>query len=115
MKVKCKKIINSSEDALILGKEYVVLEVLEGEDTETEYRILSKHESVPCLQKASQFEVIDRKEPSSWVYRVNDYGLKIKSPERWNKVGFWVNYFNHEAEAIEIYEYELKKIIDELN
>jgi hypothetical protein len=121
MKVICKKIIQlESEDILIIGEEYLVLELLVI-DGIINYRIKMNNNSTPLSFNANQFEISDHRIPSTWAIDYTANNELWISPAKWLddslwKYSFWEDYFSHTSpEAEKVFKEEVKKMIEESN
>lgn len=120
MIVTCTKLINpntgeteKSSRWRTIGKEYNVLEIYMGHDDKTlKYRLQSDDNMSPTLSHAELFEVTSDYIPLSWAVS-NSSGWFGLGPKSWQKVGFWVAYFDGEEWARALYQREVEKIIDE--
>jgi hypothetical protein len=114
MKVRCKKILDvfgntvDSSAWLQVGNEYLVSSVLIDHGI-VKIRIVGE-EPTPILVEIEMFEVIKFNLPTSWVVKMPSPNNLLFSPEAWPKEGFWVDYFNQEPSAIQIFNEEYKFI-----
>lgn len=121
MKVKCIKIYNEqakefqkSSSWLTIGKEYIVL-AIEVRQDKVLFLIASDSNEQPILQNAIQFEVINKKMPTTWQIAPGFLELFTVGPKSWQKPGFWEDCYDHEPKALEIYKREARIIYEEEN
>ncbi|RWR08116.1 hypothetical protein D2T33_15930 [Sinirhodobacter populi] len=121
MRVKCIKIINpntgneqASSPWLTVGKEYVVWEVSWGVNQKLiEFRFEHDDANSPALSNANLFELTSDYIPSTWSIRsIPDQRFSI-GPRSWQMDGFWVAYFDGEPWARELYQCEVKSMLEE--
>ncbi|MEW2401584.1 hypothetical protein [Streptomyces sp. NPDC046862] len=72
------------------------LEFIEGEDS--------------ALFDSRAFTVTSSTLPPSWHYFQFDTGSFALRPDSWGREGFWEAYYEHEREALALYELEKQKI-----
>lgn len=121
MIVKCTKLINPNTGKAeqnspwrTLGREYTVLEIYMGHDDKIlSYRLQSDDNKSPTLSHAELFDVTSDYIPSTWAVSNKVDGWFGLGPKSWQKVGFWVAYFDGEEWARELYQREVDKMIDE--
>lgn len=120
MKIECIKIFNNRGEELetsswlTIGKEYIVLEVLCHMDKGYSYRIVSDDSSSsPGVFKATQFRIVNSKQPSNWVTSIKNNGLIVVGPKSWRVSGFWEDCYDQDPKALEIYKREAKIIYEE--
>jgi hypothetical protein len=112
MKVKCINI--QSGTTLIIGKEYIVLEIEIHPGKEIVYRLIGETNSKsPRLYRASNFEITSNMIPSSWRINQIDIGTFDIGPAAWHEPGFWENCYDLEPAALEIYKHEARIIYEE--
>lgn len=119
MKVKCRKIYNEhtkeyqeTSSWLTVGKEYVVL-AIEVRQDRVLFLVSSDSNQQPVLQDAIQFEVLNKKMPSSWQVGPAALALFMIGPKAWQKPAFWEDCYDHDPKALEIYKREAQIIYEE--
>jgi hypothetical protein len=121
MKVKCKNIYNQitkkfqeSSSELTIGKEYIILEMGVYPSKKIWYRLVGDNkEKMPTIQDSSQFDVLTGNIPSSWkIAQVKEECLML-GPEIWRKPDFWVECYDRDPAALEIYRREARVIYEE--
>ncbi|GAB2191562.1 hypothetical protein MAH1_31750 [Sessilibacter sp. MAH1] len=120
MKVKCIKLIDAqtgeslkNSSWLTVGKEYHVLSVFIADSQPAEYRLLSDDGRTPGMYKADQFELVNKKLPSSWVANYEAESYFELAPKLWVEPGFWESYFDGEPDAVDVFNSEKESILSE--
>ena len=106
MKAHCVRVIgplktsrpHESSAWISVGSDYLVLGVY-GRSSSIKLRIIGDDGRTPVLQDAEQFELISRTIPNNWTFRLLDKNEWEITPIAWSSDGFWVSYFNGDAEA----------------
>lgn len=119
MIVKCIKINGYSnkkdepiDNWLTVGKTYFVLEIFRGEsDGILKYRIANDDSLSPCLNDASQFEIVSHALPENWKFNYLPEKYIEISPREWSDDNFWPAYFDGERWAVDLYEKTLKEML----
>lgn len=117
MKVRCTKLIDVTGKAqtssawLTIGKIYHVLSVELDTDRRWLLRLVGDTEPGIGLFPLQQFEVLSSKIPNTWIIAWNSNGAFELTPNEWHQPGFWERYFEHDLEAIRIFEEEKRKIV----
>jgi hypothetical protein len=121
MKVKCIKIYNEHTKEyqaksawLTIGKEYIVL-AIEVRQDKVSFLIASDSNEQPVLQSALQFEILNKKIPTTWQISPGVIELFTIGPKAWYEPGFWEDCYNHDPAALEIYKREARIIHEEEN
>lgn len=119
MKVKCINIYNEQKKEyqeksawLTVGKEYIVL-AIEVRQDKVLFLIASDSNEQPILQDAVQFEIVNKKIPSTWQFSPGVIELLTIGPQAWQKPGFWEDCYNHEPAALEVYKREARIVMEE--
>lgn len=119
MKVKCMKIYShydkkfvKSSPWLTIGKEYIVI-AIDILPNEILYRILDNDkQGMSALYKSFQFEIVSGNIPPNWeMLPLGEDSLTLR-PAAWKKIGFWEKFYEYDPEAKEIYQRELKIILE---
>ncbi|MFF4525025.1 hypothetical protein [Streptomyces bluensis] len=98
-------------DALKEGREYPVLEVFAPYGKSALFRLEFIEGEDPALFDSRAFIVTSSVMPPSWRYFQFDSGSFALRPKSWSRTGFWEAYYEHEPEALAIYEVEKQKIL----
>jgi hypothetical protein len=123
MKVKCINIYNEHTKKyqdhsaqLTIGKEYIVLEVMICTEEGLAYRLVGDNENkMPAIYEALQFEITSDLIPANWSTTIIDKSLIVLGPKVWHENEFWIDCYDHEPGAIEIYKREAAIIYEEEN
>lgn len=110
MRVRCVEIIHPAADIPVaqydgirVGGEYPVLEMVTGED-ECQIRVLGPGTEDPgCLWDPVSFETVDPRIPPGWTLVIAD-GRTSLADARWQRPGFWTDYYRGDPQARADYE-----------
>jgi hypothetical protein len=92
------------DERLTLGKEYVVLGI-EGQGAIINYRILGDDGITPVLQPSEKFKITSPEIPPDWIFRIYPVESEwVITPAAWAGDGFWVAYFDGDADAKSLFE-----------
>lgn len=86
------------------GASYAVQELYFDQQQGVRYRIISEDAATPALFAASDFLLLDGSIPLSWCVHVHYDGSFVLGPSAWLEPGFWIRYFDSNAEAQRIFE-----------
>ncbi|MFE2032812.1 hypothetical protein ACFXKS_13120 [Streptomyces scopuliridis] len=100
-------------DALREGQEYVVLEVSVRYGKSALFRVefMEGEWEQSALFDSRAFTVTSHSLPPTWRYFQFDTGSVSLCPESWNQPGFWESYYDHDPQALEVYETEKQEIL----
>lgn len=87
----------SGQSRLTPGQFYFVIGI-EADD----YRILNDH-GKPYLYAADLFDIVDPLEPEDWISEIGDDGERYAYPPAINKVGFFEDFFDGDAQTISVF------------
>lgn len=119
MKVRCVRLLDSSGKPqeksgwLTIGKVYHVLEVIQNSRGKWMFRLLGDEPNGPALFQFEEFEIVASKIPASWTIAWGKDGFFELTPEAWRQTGFWEKYYDRNPDAIQVFEEEKRKLIDE--
>jgi len=94
----------SKNSQLTRGKNYVVI----GLD-DTYFRIVNDS-GEPTLYPRRAFTVTDDTVPHDWIWQHFDDGEFYAAPPELSSVGFYERYFDHDEEAVTIFNHYIKKV-----
>jgi len=97
---------------LAAGKEYDVLCVYFDKVQGVLLRIIGEDGMTPALFPGELFEFIDSGIPRNWRIIKDQAGTVRLSPSPWLERGFWEKFFDHDPEAMIIFEHERELIED---
>ena len=116
MKVECVKILGpdgeESQDNnwIRIGGIYTVLSVSIYFDRTSKYRIVTTEKNNSCHQAIlvpiGCFKVISTHVPSNWSIHICEHGGVLLGPGSWNHENFWVDFFDDDQVALDIFERE---------
>ncbi len=120
MKLRAKYVAPETSDRSILqgttvlrpGKEYVILEVFSQSDGNTLFRVEFNEREDSALFDSRAFAITSHNLSPTWRYFQHSSGSFTLCPEPWSQLGFWEDYYEHEAYALRVYAEEKLKIID---
>ena len=119
MKIRCVRFLNESSGCeqescswLTIGKTYSVLSLNCDWSGKLKYRLIGDDNITPALHDAQQFETISSVIPSNWIVIANSNRGFQMLPESWSRIGFWEEYFNCDSNAVEIFNKEMKIILN---
>jgi hypothetical protein len=119
MKVKCLRLTNeqtgtgeNSSGWLDIGIVYHVLCLLYCLDGTLKIRLMGKEQNTPVLFDIRDFEIVSPILPPSWVLFSYPSGVFELTPKAWTEKGFWDAYFEHDPNAMVLFEEERRKIIE---
>ncbi|MFI1864383.1 hypothetical protein [Streptomyces jumonjinensis] len=98
-------------DALKEGREYVILEIFARRGKSALLRVEFIEGEDSALFDSRAFTVTSHTLPSSWRYFQFETGSFALRPESWNQPGFWESYYDHQRQALEVYETEKRNIL----
>lgn len=100
-------------NALREGEEYVVLEVSIPHEGIPYFRVeFTEGGMKECaLFDSRAFVVTSPHLPPTWRYFQSEIGSISLRPESWNQLGFWESYYDHDPQAVEVYEAEKQEIM----
>lgn len=120
MKVECIKIISamtgqqqSKSRLLTIGQTYLVLSIFADPGRNIQFRIIGNNSATPVLFDSQQFRITSHTIPSTWVVTGDEQGAIWLTPETWARPGFWEDYFNNDAEALQQFDQELTRLVAE--
>ncbi|WP_381554272.1 hypothetical protein [Streptomyces eurythermus] len=94
------------------GTEYTVLEVYFSGEGESFFRIKFAENEDSALFNSEAFEVTSTKIPPTWKLFPSEGRSFTLCPESWNRPGFWESYYDHDPQALTLYEQERQAIIE---
>lgn len=108
---------NKTGTNLILGKEYLVIEITFSKDMGgLLYRIYDE-QSTPGLYSHRLFDVVNSALPPNWKFETNNKEVFDLAPEpffKFSKNSFWESYFSDDVSikdsAKQVFEIEMQKI-----
>jgi hypothetical protein len=118
MKVRCTKLIDSggtpqgTSTWLTLGKIYHVLSVVLDIHATWYLRLRGDVEHGVGLFPLTQFEIVSARIPRLWTITWNN-GVFELTTEQWARPNFWERFYEHDVDAVRIFDRESMKIIDD--
>ena len=115
MKALCVKTADGSrrDSWLTLNREYLVLSVLMAPKGPAKLRIIADDGRTPILADAPLFTMNPQPLPRNWVLAIREGGVAEIGPLSWLEPGFWVRYFDSEADAISQFQKEILRMESE--
>lgn len=86
------------------GARYAVQAIYFDRQQGVRYRITSDDAGTPALFPADDFTVVDGSISASWCALAHSNGDFELSPPEWLESGFWVRYFDDDADAKRVFE-----------
>jgi hypothetical protein len=94
---------SGSNDWLVSGREYIVVEIMSDDDNGTMFRIHAGGEISPAFHKARLFRVSSRSLQGDWSANYDSEGILMLTPAPLIDADFWERYFNDDEGAKETY------------
>ncbi|MFF5437122.1 hypothetical protein [Streptomyces achromogenes] len=94
------------------GTEYTVLEVFFSGGGESFFRIDFAKDEDSALFNSEAFEVTSPKIPATWMMFPSGGRSFTLCPEPWSRPGFWESYYDHDPQALALYEQERRVIVE---
>jgi len=86
------------------GSNYAVQAIYFDQQQGARYRIISDDAGTPALFPVIDFTIVDGSLPASWCAHVHANGDFELSPPAWLEQGFWVRFFDNDADAKRVFE-----------
>jgi hypothetical protein len=100
-------------DSLRQDREYVVLEVFSRPERSSLFRLEPIDAEPSALFDSRLFSVIDVRMPGTWCFFGLEGGSFCLCPEPWHERGFWEAFYDGEEWAIETYDREKARILQQ--
>jgi hypothetical protein len=117
MKVVCRRLVSPTTGEeleaspwLTIGQEYSVLSVVASPDRGVSFR-LEGDAPGPGLWDSRLFEIVTGHVPAGWTAGLSEGGVLTLAPSRWQRPGFWEDYFDGVPEAVAAFEDEAEAIL----
>lgn len=88
-----------------IGRVYDVLSISIDSAARVLLRIVGEERMTPALFSMDELEIVDHSIPRNWEVHFEGDTLSF-APAAWMSEGFWVRFFDHDAEALKIFEEE---------
>jgi hypothetical protein len=117
MKVSCTRLLDyagkhlDKSTWLTVGKIYHVLELIRDTDGVWKVRLVSDEPNGIAVFRLDQFEVVSPHLPHNWIVVWGKDGFFELTPEPWSRFGFWELYYEHDLEAVKLFDIEYKRIL----
>ncbi|MFG2930257.1 hypothetical protein [Streptomyces achromogenes] len=98
--------------ALRDGTEYIVLEVFFSGGGDSFFRIDFTQGEDSALFNSEAFVVTSPRIPENWMMFPSGGRSFTLCPESWSRPGFWESYYDHDPQALALYEEERRAIME---
>lgn len=115
MKVQCKQLNPTDQKSysnwITEGKVYYVLSIFYDERRIFLYRIIGNDGKTPALYESHLFSPVSSKIPKNWMIDLNEDIFQL-APKAWITPRFWEKYFDGDKEAKNIFDKEIREILN---
>lgn len=95
---------------LHIGSNYAVQAIYFSQNQGARFRIISEDNATPAMFAATDFTVVDSRIPETWRVHIHSNGDVELSPKSWLEPGFWVRFFDGDADARHLFDLYTSKI-----
>jgi hypothetical protein len=117
MRVRCERLLSPTtgqpldrSPLITIGQEYLVLSVIAQPGNRILIRLIDDRGESPSVWDVQMFTTTSTRIPYVWESRVDQHGNLTLAPAAWQRLGFWEEYFDGDARAVEEFRAGLEAI-----